>query len=201
MNRHSWMHSFIQAYRVRFTDLFIPQAALLPVRAVSSIRHSYHSTHFSLSRAWIQKPWWEDVSDDGISLHRGSPAPGGWFGNLPGNKSPPFLLLLFASLHRLATEFKTLTLNSTACTTRSYTVVRVGKNLTTHWDLRGRSKTQSTQSSCLGSLFLDLSLLLHFYNTAQWRQVEVKISWRITRISLSSGPQFAVCIVNPSDVM
>ncbi len=36
MDVHSWMHNFIQVYRVTFTDLFIPRAALLPVCAVSS---------------------------------------------------------------------------------------------------------------------------------------------------------------------
>lgn len=54
-------------------DLFIPQAALLPVRTVSSSRHSYQTTHFSLSHAWIQKPWCTDVRDDPIFLHPGNP--------------------------------------------------------------------------------------------------------------------------------
>ena len=60
-------------------------------------------------------------------------APGGWFGNLPGNKnltSPLLLLLLLhllASLHRPASELKTPTVNSTACTTVSCFTLRMGK--------------------------------------------------------------------------
>lgn len=101
-----------------------------------------HHTFPPSAMPWFRNP---DVSDDPISLHPGSPALGSWFENLLGDKSTPLLLtLLFASLHRLGTEFKTL--NSTACTTVSYFTVQTGEP---HNTWRPSWETTDKHTDCL----------------------------------------------------
>lgn len=70
INGHSWMHIFIQAYGVTFTDLFIPQAALPPS---PSMPQSSHCT-FLDSDTLMERCQWQP-----LSLDPDSPAPDGWF--------------------------------------------------------------------------------------------------------------------------
>lgn len=77
---------------------------------------------YPLSHAWIQKPLLEDASDDPFSLHPGTPAIGGWFGNLLGNKSPP--RLLFASLQPVGHWIQNTNTKQHSLSTVSYFIIR-----------------------------------------------------------------------------
>lgn len=77
--------------------------------AVTLITKHTH-LYMSLSLSYIDfKALKEGCQKWPIYVCPGSPVPDGWFGNLLGNKNPLLLLLFFASLHCLASEFKTET--------------------------------------------------------------------------------------------
>lgn len=133
--RHTGWHSLIYLYHKLLSCLYVP---FYPTVTVIT-------PHISPSAMpWFRNP---DVSDDPISLRPGSPALGSWFENLLGDKSTPLLLsLLFASLHRLAAEFKTQ--NSTACTTVSYFTVQTGEPHHTWKPLWEKTDTH-TEAACI----------------------------------------------------
>ena len=71
------MHNCIQAYGVTFTDLFIPQAAVLRVRAVPSSQHSYQPPLQPMPR--FRNPdgmgvLGRGISNNPVSLDPGSPS-------------------------------------------------------------------------------------------------------------------------------